>query len=119
MTVSLLQPDVLPFSGPGGFVRTAVAVVRNALANAAVPVVLAGAAELAAVRAALGVDARFRGFDMTVSGRNPARVLPALQRFVDEYPDRQLVCIGEPVRAGHPDARVREVELHELLLALP
>src|SRR4051794_15864927 len=109
MTVSLLQHYALPFSGPEGFVRTAVAVVRDALANAAVPVVLAGTTQLAAVRAALGARGAFHGFDMTVAGRNPARVLPALQHFIDAHPDRQLVCIGEPVPAGYPDAVVGEV----------
>lgn len=115
-----LQHDALPFSGPEGFVNAAVDVVHDALARDAVPVVLATPQQLAGVRAALrGSAHEVVGFDMSVDGRNPARVLPALQRFLDDHPDRALACVAEPVRRDDPAPVVREVALHELLLGLP
>jgi anti-sigma regulatory factor (Ser/Thr protein kinase) len=115
-----LQHDALPFSGPEGFVTAAVDVVRDALEREAVPVVLATPQQLADVRAAVGGSAReVVGFDMSVDGRNPARLLPALQRFLDDHPDRPLSCVAEPVRCDDPAPVVREVAMHELLLGLP
>ena len=120
MTASTMQHDALPYSGPGGFVETAADVVRDALEHDALPVVLADPVKIAQVRSAVGAPhARVLGFDMSVAGRNPARVLPALQSFLDAHPDQQLACISEPVRIDDPEALVREVELHELLLSLP
>jgi anti-sigma regulatory factor (Ser/Thr protein kinase) len=120
MTTSTLQHDALPYSGSGGFVATAVSVVRGALDHGALPVVLADHQQITQVRAALGAStARVLGFDMSIAGRNPARVLPAVQHFVDANPDQQLVCVGEPVRIDDRAAVVDEVELHEWLLGLP
>jgi anti-sigma regulatory factor (Ser/Thr protein kinase) len=82
--------------------------------------VLAESAKLRAVRDAVGPsaeDAMF--FDMSVHGRNPARVVPALQAFADGHRDRRLRVIAEPVAADlSHDARV-EAELNELILGLP
>jgi anti-sigma regulatory factor (Ser/Thr protein kinase) len=120
MTASTLQHDALPYSGRGGFVAAAVGVVRDALDQRALPVVLAAQQQIAQVRAALGAStARVLGFDMSVAGRNPARVLPAVQHLLVEHPDQQLVCVGEPVRIDDPATVIDEVELHELLLGLP
>lgn len=121
MTTSLLQHDVLPYSGPDGFVGAAVTVVADALAQHAVPVVLAEPHDIARVRMHFGgpADAAIVALDMSVAGRNPARLLPALQHIVDEHPSRRIVCVGEPIRPSQPPAVVREIELHERLLALP
>jgi anti-sigma regulatory factor (Ser/Thr protein kinase) len=120
MTTSTLQHTALPYSGPGGFISAAVDVVREALAYGAVPLVLADADQVGEVRAEVGRDAHsVVGFDMSVAGRNPARLLPALQHYLDQHPEQQLVCVAEPIRVGDPAAVVGEVELHELLLRLP
>jgi hypothetical protein len=58
---------------------------------------------LEALRAALGEDARrVRLVDMARVGRNPARIIPAWQRFLDEHEGVSARGIGEPVlgRAG-------------------
>lgn len=120
MTASTLQHTALPYSGPGGFVTAAIDVVRAALDADELPVVLAEPHEITAVRKAVGARREdVLGFDMAVGGRNPARLLPALRHFLDEHPDRQLVCVSEPVKADVPSAVVGEVELHELLLGHP
>ena len=82
--------------------------------------VLAEGAKLHAVRDAVGPsadDAMF--FDMSVHGRNPARVLPALQSFADGHRDRRLRVIAEPVAADLSLAARAEAELNELILGLP
>jgi anti-sigma regulatory factor (Ser/Thr protein kinase) len=95
-------------------------VVREALTYEAVPVVLADAQQIGEVRAEMGNHAHeVLGFDMSVAGRNPARLLPALQHFLDQHPEQQLACVAEPIRFGDPAAVVGEVELHELMLRLP
>jgi anti-sigma regulatory factor (Ser/Thr protein kinase) len=120
MTAITLQHTAMPFSGSPGFVSAAVEVVREALAYGCVPVVLADAEQIADVRAEVGGGPRLvLGFDMSVAGRNPARLLPALQHFLVQHPDQQLACVAEPIRFGDPAAVVGEVALHELLLRLP
>lgn len=115
-----MQHDALPYSGHDGFVPAAAGVMRDGLDRRTVPVVLADQREIAGVRSALGRRGRdVVGVDMSVAGRNPARVLPTLQHLLEDHPDRLLSCVTEPVRATDPAPVVGEVELHELLLGLP
>jgi anti-sigma regulatory factor (Ser/Thr protein kinase) len=120
MTTITLQHSALPFRGADGFVSAAADVVREAIAYEAVPIVLADPDQISDVRSEIGPDGpSVFGFDMSVAGRNPARLLPALQHFLDQHPDQQLACVAEPIRVGDPAAVVGEVALHELLLRLP
>jgi anti-sigma regulatory factor (Ser/Thr protein kinase) len=120
MTPSMLQHDVLPYSGPGGFIATAAASVADALSVGVAPVVFADADQLAGVRRALGPDATaIAAIDRSVAGRNPARVIPTLQHLVESNADKGVRCVGEPVRSGDTDAVRTEVSLHELMLQLP
>lgn len=120
MTNSLLQHDTLPYSGPDGFVVAAAAAVRAALAVGATPVVLADAERLTELRNALGAAATgLLALDRSVTGRNPARLIPTLQHILEQPGMGRVRCVGEPVRAGDSDAVLGEVALHELLLQLP
>jgi anti-sigma regulatory factor (Ser/Thr protein kinase) len=120
MTAAVMQHAALPYSGRGGFVRAATGVVRGSLERDTVPVVLARPRDVTRVRSALGRRGRdVLGVDMSVAGRNPARVLPMLQHLLDEHPDCSLSCVIEAVRPDDPAPVVGEVELYELLLALP
>ncbi len=79
---------------------------------------------LSAVRTALGVDAESVQFaDMASLGANPARILPAWLRFVEEIcgGGRRGRGLGEPVWPGRRPAELAECHLHEALLnvALP
>lgn len=58
--------------------------------------------------------------DMATVGRNPARIIPAWRRFVDEHaePGRRLRGIGEPIWAGRGPAELVECRHHEALLNL-
>jgi anti-sigma regulatory factor (Ser/Thr protein kinase) len=69
----------------------------------------------------LGDLAAFVQFaDMEALGRNPARIIPAWQRFVDVHagPTRPVRGIGEPVWRGRSEAELAECRRHEALLNL-
>ena len=71
------------------------------------------------LRDALGRQAEQIEFvDMTQLGRNPARIIPAWQRFLDTRSgDRCPVRgIGEPIWPGRRPAELLECQLHEALL---
>ncbi len=74
-----------------------------------------------AIRAALGDAADEVSFvDMSELGQNPARIIPAWQRFVDQNGGgrRPLRGIGEPIWAGRTETEIAECQLHEGLLNL-
>lgn len=58
--------------------------------------------------------------DMPTLGRNPARIIPAWRRFVDEHGPVApgLRGIGEPIWAGRRPAELAECRQHEALLNL-
>ncbi|WP_330328757.1 sensor histidine kinase [Streptomyces sp. NBC_00536] len=54
--------------------------------------------------------------DMRELGRNPGRILGALQEFADRHPGRSPRIVGEPVWPGRTPAEVREATRHEALI---
>ncbi len=71
------------------------------------------------LRGALGAAARKVKFvDMAVLGRNPARIIPAWQSFLDDHSadGKPVRGIGEPIWAGRRPEEVLECQLHEALL---
>jgi anti-sigma regulatory factor (Ser/Thr protein kinase) len=70
------------------------------------------------LRDALGADAARVVFaDMERVGRNPARILPAWQQFIDDHRGRgRLRGLGEPIWPGRSAAELVECRLHESLL---
>jgi anti-sigma regulatory factor (Ser/Thr protein kinase) len=72
---------------------------------------------LGLLRRALGGDARHVAFaDMAEVGRNPARLIPWLQDFLDQRPGSAAVYVGEPARAGRGPDELREAARHEALI---
>ncbi len=68
---------------------------------------------------ALGPDAEAIEFlDMHELGRNPARIIPAWQRFLDQKAvgGRPVRGIGEPIWPGRSAEELLECQLHEALL---
>ena len=55
---------------------------------------------------------------MTETGRNPARLIPELRAFVEEYPGRRVRYIGESIWPGRTDAELCEATRHEALMNL-
>ena len=57
--------------------------------------------------------------DMSKLGRNPARIIPAIGRFVkDRAAGGSVRFIGEPIWPGRPRAELEEATRHEALLNL-
>ena len=58
--------------------------------------------------------------DMIDLGRNPARIIPAWQKFLDDWSGygRPARGIGEPIWAGRRPEEILECQLHEALLNL-
>lgn len=84
------------------------------------PVMVAAVPEHNAwLRQELGVDASRVDFvDMTALGRNPARIIPAWQRFLDENAGqhRPVRGVGEPIWPGRRPEELAECQLHETML---
>jgi anti-sigma regulatory factor (Ser/Thr protein kinase) len=65
----------------------------------------------------LGRDSRYVAYsDMAETGRNPARIIPAVRSFIDEHPGRRIRFIEEPVWPGRSAEERYEVARHEALI---
>nr|WSX53458.1 sensor histidine kinase [Streptomyces sp. NBC_00974] len=96
--------------GVGGFVRGALSAGEPVLV--AVP-----GARLDALRDTLGEStAEVTWTDMTELGRNPGRILAALQDFADRHAGRAARIVGEPIWPGRSPAEVLEATRHEALI---
>ncbi|MGW6786213.1 anti-sigma factor RsbA family regulatory protein [Streptomyces sp. NPDC054987] len=98
-------------AGVGGFVRAALADDEPVLVAVPGP-------HLGALRDSLDADdgARVTWTDMTELGRNPGRILAALQDFADRDPARPARIVGEPIWPGRTPAEVLEATRHEALI---
>ncbi|MEU6892486.1 sensor histidine kinase [Streptomyces sp. NPDC046557] len=96
--------------GIGDFVRAAL--------EAQEPVLLAvPGPHLDALRQSLGSDADgIDCVDMRELGRNPGRILSALQGFADREPGRPARIVGEPIWAGRSQGEILEATRHEALI---
>jgi hypothetical protein len=107
--------------GRADFVRGLVAFVREGI-DAGEAVMIAVIPEHADwIRNDLGSTASQVHFvDMIELGRNPARIIPAWQKFLDDWSGigRPARGIGEPIWPGRRPEEVLECQLHEALLNL-
>lgn len=75
--------------------------------------------QLSLVAEALGAGARRVEFaDMTEMGRNPGRIIPRVQAFVDLHAGQHVRYVGEPIWASRSRAELREATRHEALINL-
>jgi hypothetical protein len=71
------------------------------------------------LREELGPEAdQVKFFDMAELGRNPAKIIPAWQKFIDSESggSRPARGVGEPIWAGRETDELIECQLHEALL---
>jgi len=54
--------------------------------------------------------------DMAELGRNPARIIPAVQALLDKHSEQPLHYVGEPIWAGRSPEEIREATRHEALI---
>ncbi|HEX2412928.1 MAG TPA: sensor histidine kinase [Solirubrobacteraceae bacterium] len=119
VTTDTFVHEALLYEGVQGFVDGTLPFLREGLDAGEPMLVVVGPEKIARLRAALDADAdAVRFVDMTVLGRNPGRIISAWWDFVDEYPDRPIRGIGEPVWADRSAAELVECQLHESLLNL-
>jgi len=107
------------YSGDEHFVAGTAAFVRGALEADEAVLVAVVEPRATLLRDALGRDAEHVGFlDMATVGRNPARIIPAWQDWVDRHASdaRGFRGIGEPIWAGRTPSEVAECQQHEQLL---
>ena len=111
--------EALLYDGPGDLAVRAAAFAREGVARGE-PVMIAMVPEaLGVVRGALGADAdAVRFVDMSRAGRNPAWIIPAWQRFVDDHAPggTPVRGIGEPIWAARTADELVECQLHEALI---
>lgn len=97
-------------AGVGGFVRGALSAGEPVLVAVPGP-------HLDALRESLGESAAdVTWTDMTELGRNPGRILAALQDFADRHATRAARIVGEPIWPGRSAAEVLEATRHEALI---
>jgi anti-sigma regulatory factor (Ser/Thr protein kinase) len=107
------------YRGEQGFLDGALPFIREGTAAGEPTLVMVSAGKIELLREALGGDRDGVVFaDMGQLGANPARIIPAWRRFVDEYDDdeRPLRGIGEPIWATRSAPELAECRLHEALL---
>ena len=57
-------------------------------------------------------------FDMAELGRNPARIIPAVESMLARHPGERLHYVGEPIWPGRSREEIREATRHEALINL-
>jgi anti-sigma regulatory factor (Ser/Thr protein kinase) len=114
-----LAHEALMYEGLDEFLDGTSAFVREGLDGGESVVVAVPEPRLSALREALGGATEQLSFvDMEELGRNPARIIPALQHALDANPGRRLRWVGEPVWPGRRSCENVEGERHEALLNL-
>ena len=111
--------EALVYKGTEDFVARTARFVREGLDAQEAVLVAVIKANTRALRGELGRDAREVEFlDMESLGRNPARIIPAWQAWVDRNTagGRAFRGIGEPIWPGRGPLEIRECQTHEHLL---
>ena len=111
------QHGAFVYTSDEEFVRLATPFVRDGLATGEAIVAALPPARIASLREALGPEGEQVGFiDMTVAGRNPARLIPLWRDVLERHPGRRVRGLGEPAYAGRNAVEYDEAILHEALL---
>lgn len=106
------------YSGDREYVDGVMRFIEPAL-EAREPVAIAVPGERAGVlRKALNGDSGIELFDMVELGRNPARIIPAVEGMLGRHQGRLLHYVGEPIWPGRSTEEIREATRHEALINL-
>lgn len=118
-TAEPFRHEAFLYSGDEHFLAGTTAFVTAALDVGEAVLVAVVEPRATLLRHALGRDAdRVEFLDLTRAGRNPARIIPAWQDWVDRNAAtaKGFRGIGEPVRAGRTPSEIAECQHHERLL---
>ncbi|HEX4668775.1 MAG TPA: sensor histidine kinase [Solirubrobacterales bacterium] len=111
--------EVMFYESDERFLAGTVPFVMGALEAGEPALVAVSAAKIELLQGELGADAeRVRFADMEALGHNPARIIPAWRRFVDEHVSAGAPArgIGEPIWPGRSAVEIDECQRHESLL---
>lgn len=110
--------EVTFYEGPRDLARTVAPYVLEGIEQGEAVLVAMVEERASALEQALGpAAAAVDWVDMEELGRNPARIIPAWRRFVQEHQDLGAMRgVGEPAWPGRRDVELAEAELHEGLL---
>ncbi len=115
------QHESLLYSGGDEFLEGTLPPIDEALELGRPVLVAVAQARISLLREALAEHASLVGFvDMQALGRNPARIIPAWQQFLEEHAPfgGPALGIAEPVWPGRSAAELSECERHESLMNL-
>ena len=119
MSTTAFAHEALLYSGDDGFLEGTMPFVREGLAAEEPMLLVLSAAKIKRIRAELNGDGdRILFADMAAIGSNPARIIPAWRRFLDEHGvnGRPVRGIGEPIWPGRSPDELVECQRHEALL---
>jgi anti-sigma regulatory factor (Ser/Thr protein kinase) len=113
--------ETLFYLDEDGFLEGTLPFIEEALAVDEPVLVAVGSAKIELLKEGLGEGAQRVHFaDMRLLGINPARIIPAWRRFLEECASdgRPARGIGEPIWPGRSEAELSECQRHESLLNL-
>ncbi|MFI5713720.1 anti-sigma factor RsbA family regulatory protein [Kribbella sp. NPDC051620] len=111
------QHDAFVYADDDEFVRRAAPFLRDGLIAGDAVLAALPEARIALLRKELGDLADEVTFiDITVAGRNPARIIPLWADILREHDGRPIRALGEPAYPGRSAAEYAEAKLHEALL---
>jgi anti-sigma regulatory factor (Ser/Thr protein kinase) len=111
--------EALIYEGLERFSAEVMPFIREGLEAGEPMMVAVGAERIAMLRDELGDDAEGVEFvNMTELGRNPGRIIPAWEDFLDAHRSNSEAIrgVGEPIWAGRSPDELVECQLHESLL---
>jgi anti-sigma regulatory factor (Ser/Thr protein kinase) len=111
--------EALFYSGDDGFLAGTVPFLRESVDAQQPALVVVNAARIEMLESALaGSSDHVFYADMAAVGRNPARIIPAWQEFLDLHATggRPVRGIGEPIWPARTPAELVECQRHEALL---
>ena len=121
MSATTFPHEAMLYAGDDGFLAGALPFVLEGLAADEPVLLVLSAAKIERIRDELNGDGDSVLFaDMGEVGANPARIIPAWRRFLDERAadGRPVRGIGEPIWAGRRPDELVECQRHESLLNL-
>ena len=111
--------QTLFYAGEAGFLRGTLPFIAEAVSVEEPVLVAVPSARVAVLRDALGADGERVNFaDMSVLGRNPARLIPAWRQFLEEHDGHPVRGVSESIWPGRSAAELTECERHESLMNL-
>lgn len=114
---STLTHDGLLYRNSAEYLDGVLAFIHAGLAAGQPTLVAVPGPNLALVRDGLGSAGTMVTLtNMTSVGRNPARIIPAIRRFVDAHPVDRPRFVGEPVWPGRSEPEICEATRHEAML---